>query len=239
MWDHLLLAWQIAIEQAWIAYCAGSLPIGAAIALPGGEIVAEGRNRIYDTAEDGNPQHFRQHFMAHAEQNAFISLGILKRERPEFKRSLADCVLYTTLEPCDMCVGTLIQSGLKSVHFLVPDPMGGAIDSLTATPHVRQKHITVQGPQPGIAANIVLAIFTVSIVQSGITMPEEIVSLLSPYSDGLKLGDILAKSHELEQFRANQMPISSVYNLLADQLRILKNADTPIESNDRSNSSDS
>jgi tRNA(adenine34) deaminase len=226
-WEQISLPWKVAINQAWIAYCAGSLPIGAAIMSPDGQIVAEGRNRLYDVATDGDLQHFRQHFMAHAEQNAFISLGIVRREQPDIKHSLKDFVLYTTLEPCDMCIGTLIQSGIKSVQYLVPDPMGGAIDSLRATPRVRDKQIQVQGPQPGSLANIVLAIFTVSIAQTGVTVPDDIISLLSSYSDGFALGKLLVQSRELEQFHAMQMPITSVYDLLTERLHTLGGSGLP------------
>jgi tRNA(adenine34) deaminase len=217
-WKQLSIPWQVAIGQAWLAYCAGSLPIGAVIAAPDGRIIAEGRNRVYDVETDGSPQHFRQHFMAHAEQNAFITLGVVRREQPDIKRHLGDYVLYSTLEPCDMCVGTLIQSGIKSVEFLVPDPMGGAVDSLTATPHVSNKHITVKGPQPGILANILLAIFMVSMAHSGMTMPDEIVSIMMPYADGLALAKSLVQSGELEQFRAKQLPIALIYDLLVERL---------------------
>jgi tRNA(adenine34) deaminase len=225
VWEQISLPWQVAIKQAWIAYCAGSLPIGAAIISSEGEIVAEGRNRLNDVETDGDQQHFRKHFMAHAEQNAFISLGVLRREKPEVKNQLANYVLYTTLEPCDMCLGTLIQSGIKSVCYLVPDPIGGAINSLTATPHVREKRITAQGPQPGSAANIVLAMFTVSMAQAGITIPDDIFPLLSPYSNGFTLGKLLVQSRELEQFCAKQTPIASVYDLLAERLHVLPSPD--------------
>ncbi|MBA3874462.1 MAG: nucleoside deaminase [Anaerolineae bacterium] len=213
-WNQVLRPWQVAIEQAWMAYCAGSLPIGAAIAAPDGRVVAEGRNRLNDVGSDGDPLHLRQHFMAHAEQNAFISLGVARREQPEVKRSLKDFVLYTTLEPCDMCVGTLIQSGLKRVEFLVPDPLGGGIESLTATAHVRDKGIAVEGPQIGALADVVLAIFMVSITQSGMTMPDDVISLLASYSAGLALGKLLVESGELEQFRIKQTPLSTVWNFL-------------------------
>jgi tRNA(adenine34) deaminase len=216
-WNQILRPWQVAIQQAWMAYCAGSLPIGAVIAAPDGRIVAEGRNRLNDVGTDGDSLHLRQHFMAHAEQNAFISLGVARREQSEVKRSLKDFILYTTLEPCDMCVGTLIQSGLKRVEFLVPDPVGGGIASLTATPHVRDKLIAVEGPQKGTLADIVLAIFMVNITQTGMTMPEEVISLLHGYADGIALGESLVQSGELEQFRVNQTPISTVWDFLLGQ----------------------
>lgn len=226
VWNQVVFPWQVAIEQAWLAYCAGSLPIGAAIVSPDGQIIATGRNRMSDGANDGDLLHLRQHFMAHAEQNAFISLGKLIREQPTIKKQIAGCVLYTTLEPCDMCVGTLIQSGVKHVQYLVPDPSGGAIDTLTATLHTRQKHIAVHGPQPGAAANIVLALLTIITMQAGMTMPEDVIAFLHDFEDGLTLGKMLADSGELAQFREQQIPVSSLYNALFERLHSLQNANS-------------
>lgn len=223
MWEQIPPPWQAAMEQAWIAYCAGSLPIGAAIVSSGGQVVTRGRNRLHDLAADGDPEHLRQHFMAHAEQNAFVSLGHLLREQPVAKSVLKGYALYATLEPCDMCTGTLIQSGIRRLHFLVPDPSGGGVDSLRTNPRVREKHIDVQGPQPGEPANIMLGILTVTTARAGIPMPEDIPALLSPYSNGFALGRLLAQSGELDQFCSEQTPVASVFNRLAERLHALSN----------------
>jgi tRNA(adenine34) deaminase len=218
IWEQIPPPWQAAIEQAWIAYCAGSLPIGAALVSPDGEIIAQGRNRIYDAANDGDPQQLRMHFMAHAEQNTFVSLGFLMREKPDLKRSLAGCTLYSTLEPCIMCAGTLIQSGVKRVHYLVPDPVGGAIDVLRTMPQLHPKPIEIQGPQPGTAANIVLAFVMVMTTKAGMKMPQDIPAMLLPFADGLALGQLLSETGELEQFSAQQTPISTVIDTLGARL---------------------
>lgn len=96
--------------------------------------------------------------------------------------------------------------------------MGGGIDSLTATPHVRDKRIAVKGSNQGSLADISLAIFMVHIANSGMSMPDEIVLLLNDYSDGLALGKRLVQSGELEQFRLEQLPITTVYDFLLKAL---------------------
>jgi tRNA(adenine34) deaminase len=48
MWDTLATPWQICIEEAWTAYCHGSLPIGAAVTDRDGRLPARGRNRILE-----------------------------------------------------------------------------------------------------------------------------------------------------------------------------------------------
>lgn len=34
--------------------------------------------------------------------------------------------IYTTLEPCIMCLGTLVMSRVNRIVFACPDPLGGA-----------------------------------------------------------------------------------------------------------------
>jgi len=47
LWEGLDLPWQACVAEAWAAFCAGSLPIGAVIADAQGAIFARGRNRIF------------------------------------------------------------------------------------------------------------------------------------------------------------------------------------------------
>jgi cytosine/creatinine deaminase len=85
-----------AYEQALESYNQGGLPIGAAM-VENGAIIAVGHNR---RVQDGDP-------IAHGEMDCFRKAG---------RRSRYDGVtLYTTLSPCMMCAGTVLQFGLKRV----------------------------------------------------------------------------------------------------------------------------
>ena len=71
-WLSLSLPWQACLEQAWLAYTAGSLPIGAVILDADGAIIARGRTRRHDPrTNDGLVSGSK---LAHAELNALISL---------------------------------------------------------------------------------------------------------------------------------------------------------------------
>jgi tRNA(adenine34) deaminase len=59
---------------------------------------------------------------AHAELNALWAAKILLGRKPE------GCTLYTTLEPCAMCLGAITFSGIRKLVFGSPDPEGGAVD---------------------------------------------------------------------------------------------------------------
>ena len=85
-----------AFEQALKSYNEGGLPIGA-VMVENGTIIAAGHNR---RVQDGNP-------IAHGEMDCFRKAG--RRSRYD------DITLYTTLSPCMMCSGTVLQFGIRRV----------------------------------------------------------------------------------------------------------------------------
>ncbi len=102
-----------AIELAKKSYDEGETPVGAVVSL-NGEIVGEGRNR---TEKNKNP-------LFHAEIEAINdACGRLKRAR------LNGCVLFTTLEPCLMCSGAILNARIEKVVFGAYDNNFGSVDS--------------------------------------------------------------------------------------------------------------
>lgn len=85
-----------AFDQALKSYNEGGLPIGA-VMVEDGAIIAAGHNR---RVQDGDP-------IAHGEMDCFRKAG----RRPRYD----GITLYTTLSPCMMCSGTVLQFGIKSV----------------------------------------------------------------------------------------------------------------------------
>jgi tRNA(adenine34) deaminase len=100
----------MAIEQALQAEREGSLPIGAIIVNSSG-LVAAGRNGVM--------QPFF-HPGRHAEMNA---LSVLEETHFQDTQGLH---LYSTLEPCVMCLGSIVQHRIGKVFFGSFDPDGGA-----------------------------------------------------------------------------------------------------------------
>ena len=77
-------------------------PFGAAILDKEGTILAIASNSVL---KDHDPT-------AHAEVNAIrMAAKVLGTH------DLSDCVLYTTCYPCPMCLGAIIWSNIKVVHF--------------------------------------------------------------------------------------------------------------------------
>jgi creatinine deaminase len=85
-----------AYEQALKSYQEGGLPIGA-VMVENGVIIAAGHNR---RVQDSDP-------IAHGEMDCIRKAG----RRPRYD----DVALYTTLGPCMMCSGTIVQFGVKKV----------------------------------------------------------------------------------------------------------------------------
>jgi creatinine deaminase len=85
-----------AFEQAQKSYDEGGLPIGAAM-VKSGALIGVGHNR---RVQDGDPT-------AHGEMDCFRRVG----RRPDYR----GVSLYTTLSPCMMCAGTVVQFGIGRV----------------------------------------------------------------------------------------------------------------------------
>src|SRR5688572_4855329 len=87
---------RLAYEQALKSYNEGGLPIGA-VMVEGGRVIAAGHNR---RVQDGDPT-------AHGEMDCLRRAG---------RRARYDGVtMYTTLSPCMMCAGTILQFGIPRV----------------------------------------------------------------------------------------------------------------------------
>jgi len=86
----------IAYAEAKAGFDEGGCPIGSAIAR-NGALVAAGRNQ---RVQKGDP-------IAHGEMDALRNAGRQKSYR--------DTTLYTSLSPCMMCAGTIVQFGIPRV----------------------------------------------------------------------------------------------------------------------------
>ncbi len=130
--------WQVCLEEAWAAYRAGSLPIGAVVVSTEGAIVGRGRNRIFESPTDHPPATgLAGHRLAHAEINALLSVD-------HASLNLRECVLYTTLEPCALCVGAIRMLHIPRVRYAARDPIAGGLQLLNATPFMRQEVVEAQ-----------------------------------------------------------------------------------------------
>jgi tRNA(adenine34) deaminase len=114
-----------ALELARKAGEAGEVPVGAVI-VRGGEIVGSGANVSISA---GDPT-------AHAEIQAIRAAA-----RAAGNYRLGASTLYTTLEPCAMCAGAIVQARIDRVVIAARDPKAGAAGSvLDIIPNPRLNH---------------------------------------------------------------------------------------------------
>src|SRR5712691_3457479 len=138
-WLEVPEPWRVCLEEAWSASGAGSLPIGAAVVDPNGRVVARGRNRIFEDGRAGSGTDLVGHRLAHAEMNALLALD----HRDVDVRT---CVLYTSLEPCALCVGALRVLAVPEVRYAARDPTAGSIELLHASTFMRSRLIRAVAP---------------------------------------------------------------------------------------------
>lgn len=103
-----------ALKEAQKAYEKEEVPIGVVI-VKDGKIIA----KAYNLKE------IKKDTTEHAEIRA-----IKKASKKLDAWRLADCEMYTTLEPCPMCAGAIIQARIKKVYIGTMDEKTGACGSV-------------------------------------------------------------------------------------------------------------
>ena len=87
---------QASIDEARLGRSEGGIPIGSVL-VRNGQIVARGHNK---RVQEDNA-------IKHGEMDALMNAGR--------QRTYRDTVLYTTLMPCFMCAGTIVQFKIPKV----------------------------------------------------------------------------------------------------------------------------
>ncbi len=104
----------LALEEAKKAFAADEVPIGAII-VHQNNVIGRGYNQ----------RETLQSPIAHAE-----ILAIQEASQTLKSWRLLEADLYVTMEPCSMCAGALVLARIRSIHFGVSDPKGGACGSV-------------------------------------------------------------------------------------------------------------
>ena len=105
---------KLALKQAQKAYTLGEVPIGCVI-VQNGKVIGRGYNR----------RNTDKNTLAHAEITA-----IRKASKKVGDWRLEDCVLYVTLEPCQMCSGAIVQARIPRVVIGCMNPKAGCAGSI-------------------------------------------------------------------------------------------------------------
>src|SRR5438105_4698665 len=117
-----------ALTEADAAGRSGEYPIGAVVVL-GAEIVGRGRSR----------QRERRTQLAHAELDALLDAGERILERHD------DAVLFTTVEPCPLCLGAMVMADVPHVIYGHEDPAVESGEIVERIKYVRDHIATYYG----------------------------------------------------------------------------------------------
>ena len=127
--DHMLHT----VRMAKAAGEAGNLPIGAVIVLDE-KVIAEGQNRLwYPVTSPGR----------HAEIDALTNVDTSLWSQAK------EMTLYTSLEPCLMCLSTILLHRIGHIIYGAKDPRGGGLCSVGHMPPAFErfyKEMKITGP---------------------------------------------------------------------------------------------
>jgi tRNA(adenine34) deaminase len=118
-----------ALKCAQKAFDEGEVPIGAVVVC-NGKIISRGHNRRTKL----------QIATAHAEVEA-----IEKACKKLKSWRLPDCEIYVTLEPCPMCMGTMLNARIKKLHFGAYEGKGKSMTRQLANANLLNHTIEVEG----------------------------------------------------------------------------------------------
>jgi tRNA(adenine34) deaminase len=98
-----------ALQEAQMAFDKGEVPVGAVIVLKD-QVIARAHN-LTETLND---------VTAHAEMQAFTAAADFLGGK-----YLKDCILYVTLEPCQMCAGASYWTQISKIVYGASEPERG------------------------------------------------------------------------------------------------------------------
>ena len=103
---------KLAMREAEEGYERGDFPVGAVLTF-NGRLIGKGNNSNRTNAE----------WNSHAES---LLIGTYASAIQSCRKEMGLVELYTTLEPCLMCIGSSVLNRVSRIVYACPDPNGGA-----------------------------------------------------------------------------------------------------------------
>ncbi|MFD2044284.1 nucleoside deaminase [Ornithinibacillus salinisoli] len=111
-----------ALIEAEKAGIRGDRPIGSVI-IHNGVIIARGANSI-ETADSN---------VAHAEINT------INKNASYLRKHARECIIYSTVEPCVMCLSTIVMANIRNIVFAVEDKYMDMEPFIASNPYIKQR----------------------------------------------------------------------------------------------------
>jgi tRNA(Arg) A34 adenosine deaminase TadA len=211
LWQTLSAPWQTAASEAWTSYCQGSLPHGAVLTDAAGNIVSQGRNRIHEREAPGTIIHGQK--LAHAELNTLLQTDWNTVNR-------GTVVLYSTIEPCAMCVGAIRMANVREIHYAARDTTSGGLSLLDKTPFLVKGQIRAVHLANATLEIVLLAL----LIDTALNMTDHpareawAAELASQVPAAGVLGNELYASRQLRLWAEEGRSASFVFDTLAERV---------------------
>ena len=128
----------LALEEAEKAGQDRAMPVGAIIVTPEGSVLSRGRNRVMSTGDQ----------TAHAEIDAIRNAGPVIA--PAIPGSIPRVepaegyVLYTSAQPCLMCMGAILFCSIGTVVWAAPSTTGDAYGAVLPSGYQEERFRSIQ-----------------------------------------------------------------------------------------------
>jgi len=206
IWNDLEKPWKLAMELAWESFKSGSLPIAAVIVDLDENVVAIGRNRILEP-------HFKNRKMAHAEMTALMDLD--HNKHPEIPKY----TMYATLEPCPMCMGTIVMSDVRKLRIASRDPWAGAV-GICEFPYIASKNMDIIFEDSDMS-KIITVVYLYRLLEGYRTNAVNFMkSLAKHFPIEIEFAQKLLSENVLRDFADNGTNIEEAYNYLGGKLSL-------------------
>jgi hypothetical protein len=125
------------------------------------------------------------------------------------------CILYTTTEPCPLCVGAIRMSLVGEVRYASRDALAGSAELFEATPFLKRGNITVVGPHHADLEYILVAMNVACGCTVYANSPSWTDYLNTEQSVGVQLGQYLFAREQLQQWKDEGRSTSFIFDQLA------------------------
>jgi tRNA(adenine34) deaminase len=212
MWQELSHVWQEVFALAWEAYKKNTIPIGAVIIDDCGNIISRGRNRIFDR-HSNNP--LAGTYMAHAETTAMLNIKVV--DHPKVNQY----TLFTSMEPCPMCFGTMVMMGIKNLKYAARDSYAGATELNYKMDYIKNKEIAISKEGGELEKFQICLQASFEFVRKNVRMVEVLDSWRDYCSEGVLLAKKLHENGYFTEAKNKDKHIGVIYDEIINMLKLL------------------
>jgi tRNA(Arg) A34 adenosine deaminase TadA len=194
--------WEKCLDLAIAGFNHGSMAIAALVVSEKMEIIGLGRNYLGEINNNGSI--ISNSSIAHAEINAIHSI-----QQESLSRN--NLSIFTTVEPCPMCLGAIAMSRIRNIYIGSKDPHAGSVKYLNMNEYVSKKQIKCTF-ENGIIEKIFFAIHYLSICRIMKNKRSHVVfdNLKIVYKDNIDIIERHINKINIEEYKLDREKIKQL-----------------------------